>query len=149
MLGKGTHVGLTVSRPRALLLVAYFVLVLSLLMYFRVALGPDVLIFVLLGAAVVVGRVRLFVRDWGAFLLVLILWQQTELIAKWANFPLHMRDLISIDRVIAAPFLHGRLPQEWLQQHLYHPGYTTRTHYHAGYWHNHVYHRAGWDHVYH
>jgi hypothetical protein len=52
---------------------------------------------------------------------VLILWQQTELIAKWANFPLHMRELIGIDRAIAAPFVHGQLPQEWLQQHVYHP----------------------------
>jgi hypothetical protein len=150
MLGARTHVGLTVSRTRALLLVAYFALAWSLLTYFRVSLGVDVLIFVLLGAAVIVGRVRLFVRDWGAFLLVLVLWQHTQLIAKWGAFPLHMRDLISIDRAIAAPFLHGQLPQEWLQQHLYHPGYTTRTHYHDGYWRNHVYyHHPYWDHVNH
>jgi membrane-associated phospholipid phosphatase len=39
------------------------------------------------------------------------------------------------------------LPQVWLQQHLFHPGFTVRTHYHAGYWSGHVYHRAWWDHV--
>lgn len=104
-------------------LVAIFVAaVLPALLLFHVGLTPDVLIFVLLGAAIVAGQTRLFVRDWGVFLLVLILWQQTGLLAKWAGFPLHMRQLAIADRWLTWPWLHGVLPQVWLQQHLYHKG---------------------------
>lgn len=106
-------------RRRVVWLALYFVLVLPALMFLHVGLVPDVLIFVLLGAAVVLGQARLFLRDWGVFLLVLILWQHTSKLAQWAGFPLHLGDLEAVDRAITWPLLHGALPQVWLQQHFY------------------------------
>jgi hypothetical protein len=119
MAATGT-VGLRIPSRRILLVVAYLAVVLPTLIVFHVGLVPDVLIFVLLGAAVVAGQIQLFLRDWGVFLLVLILWQHTELAAQWAGFPLQLHSLIDADRWLMQPFLHGALPQVWLQQHLYH-----------------------------
>lgn len=122
MLRRRSAAPLGISPTRAALIAAYVVAVLPALMYFNVGLTPDVLIFVLLGAALIAGHARLFVHDWGVFLLVLILWQQTGPVAKWAGFPLHMRQLVNADRFLTWPLLHGALPQEWLQVHLYHRG---------------------------
>lgn|SRR5579883_375221 len=139
--------GLTLPRARLLLVLAYFVVASAVLMALHVGLVPDVLVLVLVGGALVAGRPLLFVRDWGAFLLVVVLWQQTGPVAQWAGLPLHMSDLVQLDRWLAWPLLHGQLPQEWLQQHLYHPAILRRTVYHAGYWSGKVYHPAWWDHV--
>ncbi len=114
--------GFTISRPRFSLVLAYFVAASAALMYLHVGLVPDVLVPVMIGAAFIVGRPWLFLRDWGVFLLVVVLWQQTGPVAQWAGFPLHMADLINADRWLASPFLHGQLPQVWLQQRLYHQG---------------------------
>ena len=122
MLGPRT-IKLGAPHGRIALVVLYLALVLPTLILLHVGLVPNVLVFVLLGAAVVVGQARLFVRDWGVFLLVLILWQQTEGVAAWAGFPLRLRGLIAVDRAIASPLLHGALPQVWLQHHLYHRGH--------------------------
>ena len=109
------------STARLFLVLLYFVVVSAALMGLHVGLVPDVLVPVLLGAAVVAGRPWMFVRDWGVFLLVILLWQETGPVAQWAGFPLHVRDLVAADRFLTWPLLHGQLPQEWLQQHLYHP----------------------------
>ncbi len=123
MLGsKHEHRGLGLSVPRAIILVAYFAAVLPTLMLLNVGLVPDVLVLVLLGAAVVAGHPLLFVRDWGVFLLVVVLWQQTGKVATWAGYPLHVHELIDADKWLTWPWLHGTLPQVWLQQHLYHAG---------------------------
>ncbi len=122
MLDKRTRAILPRVPTRLLLVAIYFAVVVPALMYFNVGLVPDVLILVLLGAAVVVGQARLFVRDWGVFLLVVLVWQQTGPVARWANFPIHLRELVAADRWIMQPFLHGALPQVWLQRHLYHYG---------------------------
>jgi hypothetical protein len=148
MIDKRDHVGSPISSRRLLFVLLYFLVVSAVLMYLHVGLVPDILVPVLLGAAFVVGQPWLFVRDWGVFLLVLILWQQTGPVAQWAGFPAHMTDLIDADKFLTGPLLHGQLPQVWLQQHLYHPGFSVRT-YHAAYWSGHVYHAAGWDSVYH
>jgi membrane-associated phospholipid phosphatase len=116
-------------------------------MALHVGLVPDVLVLVLAGGALVAGRPLLFVRDWDAFLLVVVLWQQTGPLAHWLGLPLHMSDLVRLDRWLAWPLLHGQLPQEWLQQHLYHPALLRRTQYHPGYWAGSVYHPAWWDHM--
>ena len=133
-------------RWRAALAGLYLAALLPVLMVFNVGLTPDVLVFVFLGAALLMGRPGVFLRDWGVFLLILVLWQQTGPVAKWAGFPLHMQQLIAFDKALT-PWMHGVLPQVWLQQHFYHAGYTVRTHYHAGFLYNHVYHPAYWDHV--
>ncbi len=148
MIDKRDLGGSPISSRRLLFVLLYFIATSAVLMYLHVGLVPDVLVPVLLGAALVVGQPWLFVRDWGVFLLVLILWQQTGSVAQWAGFPAHMTDLIDADKFLTGPLLHGQLPQVWLQQHLYHPGFSVRT-YHAAYWTGHVYHAAGWDSVYH
>ncbi len=111
------------TRWRVALLCLYLVVVLPALLFFNVGLTPDALVFVFLGAALLVGRPALFVRDWGVFLLVVVLWQQTGPVASMVNLPLHRGDLIATDQAIAWPLLHGALPQVWLQQHLFHKGH--------------------------
>ena len=101
------------ARWRVALVSAYLAVLLPVLMFFNVGLTPDSLIFVFLGAALLLGRPALFVRDWGVFLLVVILWQQTGPVAQWAGFPLHRTELIDADRAVARPLLHGAVPQVW------------------------------------
>jgi hypothetical protein len=122
MLSKRSYERIALAPSRIALLVAYFAVVFPTLMFFNVGLVPDVLVLVLLGAAVIAGKAGLFVRDWGVFLLVVVLWQQTAKVATWVGLPLHLHELIAADRFLVWPFLHGELPQVWLQQHLYHPG---------------------------
>ena len=111
------------ARWRIALVALYLAVILPLLMFFNVGLTPDSLAFVFLGAALLSGRLMLFLRDWGVFLLVVILWQQTGPVAKWVGFPVQETPLVNADRFIMQPFLHGALPQVWLQQHLYHAGH--------------------------
>src|SRR5579875_1603648 len=148
MLDKRDRIRLIYAKLRLPLVLLYFVVVSAVLMYLHVGLVPDVLVPVFIGAAFIAGRPWLFLRDWGVFLLVVVLWQETGPVAQWAGFPLHITALANADRFLTWPFLHGQLPQEWLQQHLYHPEIIQRTQYHpAGYWHGHYYAHAWWGHI--
>ncbi|MGH2444079.1 MAG: phosphatase PAP2 family protein [Chloroflexota bacterium] len=69
-------------------------------------------------AAATSGRGRMFLLDWGPFVLALLAWQITAPIATELPFPWHLTDLISADSFIFA----GYASPQWLQAHLYHGG---------------------------
>jgi PAP2 superfamily len=107
-------------RWRLALVALYLAVILPLLLVNNVGLTPDALVFIFFGAALLIGRPILFLRDWGVFFLIVILWQQTGPVATWAGFPLHLSFLVDADRAMVRPWLHGVLPQVWLQQRLFH-----------------------------
>lgn len=101
-----------------LLLAVYLVIVAFVFLYFNLRLTLESVVAILFVAAIVSGRGLLFLRDWGAFVAVLVAWQTSSYLALRFNFPWHLQELINADRFL----FHGVIPPVWLQAHLYHPG---------------------------
>jgi hypothetical protein len=112
------HTGALRRRNDRLLVggvVAYSVLVLVLMVTSGVGITPDVLAVAFGLAAVLLGRGRLFLRDWVPFVVLLLAYELMRGIADDAGLPLHTTDLAHADRVIAL----GALPTQVLQQALH------------------------------
>lgn len=105
-------------RWQPLLVATYLAAVVVLFLYFNVPLTIEWVVLILCIAAAMTGRGLLFLRDWGAFILVLFAWQITSPVATQLPFPWHLTDPIAADRFMFG----GHVPALWLQQHLYHPG---------------------------
>lgn len=99
------------------MIAGYLVAVVGLLVYFNVPLTIEWVVLILCLAAVLTGRGALFLRDWGAFILVLFAWQITAPVATQLPFPWHLTEMISADRLLFG----GVVPAQWLQQRLYSP----------------------------
>jgi len=75
----------------------------------------------LIGAALLTGRAKAFFRDWGVFIVAVVAWQVTDGLATKFNFPWHVTEMVTVDRWMFQPVLHGQLPTIWLQRHLFNP----------------------------
>jgi hypothetical protein len=108
----------TLRRRNDRLLVAgilgYAVLVVVLMVVGGLAITPDVLAVAFGLAAVLLGRGRLFLRDWLPFVALLLAYELMRGIADDAGLPLHTTDLAAADRFIAL----GALPTQVLQDAL-------------------------------
>ncbi|MGC8633919.1 MAG: phosphatase PAP2 family protein [Candidatus Limnocylindrales bacterium] len=92
--------------------VALYVAVLSGLMIARgIGVTPDVLLVGFGLAAVVLGRGRLFFRDWVPFIALFFAYELMRGYADDFGMAIHVTDVIAIDRIIG----FGRLPTQWLQ----------------------------------
>ena len=94
--------------------VAYAAFVVVLMVVGGVAITPDVLAVAFGLAAVLLGRGRLFLRDWIPFVVLLLAYELMRGVADDAGFPLHAADLATADRLIA----FGVLPTQVLQDAL-------------------------------
>jgi hypothetical protein len=93
---------------------AYAALVVVLMVVGGVALTPDVLAVSFGLAAVLLGRGRLFLRDWIPFVVLLLAYELMRGVADDAGLPLHTTDLAIADRLVA----FGLLPTQVLQDAL-------------------------------
>jgi PAP2 superfamily protein len=107
---------------RLLLLgVGFYVALLSGLMIVRgVAVTPDVLLVGLGLAAVVLGRGRLFLRDWVPFIALFFAYELMRGYADDLGASIHVTDVIALERVLS----FGLLPTQVLQNAL-HPATGT------------------------
>src|SRR4051794_32024153 len=106
----------------------YLLLVLAASFYFRISLTPDRIILLLVIAALGTGRIRLFLKDWSIFLIVLLAWQVlTGMSRHFGNLKPHVGEMIDFDRTL----FFGHVPTIWLQQHFYHHGAFIWYHAHA------------------
>lgn len=106
-------------RNERLLLVGvacYALLVAALMFRGGLAITPDVMAVALALAAVLLGRGRLFLRDWLPFVALLLAYELMRGLADDAGFPIHMADLIVVDRLLGL----GHLPTQVLQD-AFHP----------------------------
>ncbi len=105
--------GLGERNGRLLLVaVAAYVAILSGLMIARgVGVTPDVLLVGFGLAAVVLGRGRLFIRDWVPFIAIFFAYELMRGYADAFGMAVHVNDVITVDRIIGL----GRLPTQWLQ----------------------------------
>lgn len=106
------------KRARLYLLATYLALVAAAFLYFNIPLLIEWVALILFIGALIVGRARLFFRDWGVFLVALLAWQFTSPVATKLATPWHLSELISADRFM----FRGVVPTQWLQARLYHPG---------------------------
>ncbi len=93
---------------------AYSALVVTLMIATGVAITPDVLAVAFGLAAVLLGRGRLFLRDWLPFVVLLLAYELMRGIADDAGLPLHSTDLARADVIVG----FGHLPTQVLQDAL-------------------------------
>jgi membrane-associated phospholipid phosphatase len=107
------------GRRNDLLLVAAlaaYALLLSTLMIWRgIAVTPDLVVVSLALAALVLGRGRLFLRDWLPFIALFLAYELMRGYADQFGLPIHVTDVVSIDRLIGL----GQLPTHILQSLLH------------------------------
>jgi len=90
---------------------AYAALIVFLMIDRGVSITPDVLAVAFLLVAIYVGRPLLFLRDWIPFIVLFLAYELMRGIADNAGFPVHMADVVAIERTIA----FGHLPSQIIQ----------------------------------
>jgi hypothetical protein len=113
----GTSLG---RRNDKLLLgaIAAYAVVLSVLMISRgISVTPDVVVVGFGLAAILLGRGRLFLRDWIPFVALFFAYELMRGYADKFGLPIHVTDVISAEKLVGL----GGLPTVWLQG-LFHSG---------------------------
>lgn len=96
-------------------ILVYSALVAALMIVAGVSITPDFLAVAFGLAAVLLGRGRLFLRDWLPFIALLLAYELMRGLADDIGFPLHAADLAAAERVL---FL-GSIPTQVLQEALH------------------------------
>jgi membrane-associated phospholipid phosphatase len=113
--GAPTHLGRRNDRLLLAALAGYAIL-LSVLMIARgISVTPDLIAVAFGLAALLLGRGKLFLRDWIPFLALFFAYELMRGYADRFGLPIHVTDVISIERVIGL----GGLPTSWVQQLLH------------------------------
>jgi membrane-associated phospholipid phosphatase len=109
------HSGSSLGRRNDKLLlgaIAAYAVVLSVLMISRgISVTPDVVVVAFGLAAVLLGRGRLFLRDWIPFVALFFAYELMRGYADKFGLPIHVADVISAERIVGL----GGLPTVWLQ----------------------------------
>ncbi len=100
------------------LLIGYVALVVVLMVARGAYMSPDLFIVFALVIAVVLGRTRLFLRDWLPFAAIFLAWESMRGMADDLGMAVHSDDVIAIERL----FFFGRIPSEELQAALHTAG---------------------------
>ena len=90
---------------------AYGSVVAVLMFVSGLRITPDVLFVALALAAVLLGRTRLFLRDWLPFIVIFLSYELMRGIADDAGFPVHVADVAALELALFV----GTLPTAWLQ----------------------------------
>jgi hypothetical protein len=119
-----SHAHLGRRNDRLLLLaVAAYAVLLSFLMIARgISITPDVVVVGFGLAAILLGRGRLFLRDWIPFVALFFAYELMRGYADKFGLPIHVTDVISIERIIGL----GGLPTAWLQGMLHQGGLAAQ-----------------------
>jgi hypothetical protein len=92
----------------------YAVLVVALMVGGGLEIHPDVLAVAFLLVAVLLGRTRVFLRDWVPFVAIFLAYELMRGIADDAGFPVHMADVLAAEWVLFGGNLPTQLLQDWL-----------------------------------
>ncbi len=97
--------------------IASYAVILSILMIARgISVTPELIVVAFGLAALLLGRGKLFLRDWIPFLALFFAYELMRGYADKFGLPIHVTDVISIERIIGL----GGLPTSYLQQLLHH-----------------------------
>lgn len=103
---------LRIERWLIVALLGYSALVVALMFVSGLRITPDVLAVALALFAVLLGRGRLFLRDWLPFVAIFLAYELMRGIADDAGFPVHVSDVAGLEMAIFG----GVLPTTWLQE---------------------------------
>lgn len=95
----------------------YALIVVGVMFLGGLRITPDVLAVAAVLVAVLLGRTRLFLRDWMPFIAIFLAYELMRGIADDAGFPVHMEDVAALELWLFA----GNLPTQILQD-LFAPG---------------------------
>jgi membrane-associated phospholipid phosphatase len=109
------------SNVMPYLLTAYFVGLGLVMILAGIRPTPDVLLVALLGVVLLLGRSRLFFRDWLPFLLILLAWDAMRGIADDLGTRVLSDEIIAMERALFG----GIIPTVELQEALFVPGRPT------------------------
>jgi membrane-associated phospholipid phosphatase len=115
-MSEGGDVELTRRTERWMLSLVggYSAIVIVLMFAGGLRITPDVLAVALGLVAVLLGRTRLFLRDWLPFVVIFLAYELMRGIADDAGFPVHVTDVIAAERWLFG----GIVPTAWLQDWL-------------------------------
>jgi membrane-associated phospholipid phosphatase len=94
---------------------AYSGLVILLMFLRGIEITPDVMAVAFGLGAVLLGRGRLFLRDWLPFVALLLAYELMRGLADNVGFPVHIADMIAVERLVSL----GQVPTELLQSALH------------------------------
>ena len=102
-------------------LVGGYLAVVTLFMVFvlHLSVSPERLLLLMLIAALIVGRGKLFLVDWIPFLVLFLSYEYLRGVGGKLGMPIH--DVTSLERLVA----FGQVPSLTLQQAFYHPGQVS------------------------
>ncbi len=105
------------------MLVVGYLAVVTFFMVFvlHLSVSPERVVLLLLIAALVLGRARLFLADWIPFLVLFLSYEYLRGISSRAGMTVHYQDVIQSERLVN----FGQVPTLVLQHALYHPGRTS------------------------
>lgn len=109
------------SRAMLVLLTGYVALILVLMVARGAYMSPDLFVVLALVIAVVLGRTRLFLRDWLPFAAIFLAWESMRGLADEMGATVHSDDIIAIERF----FFGGRVPSEVLQAAFHRDGVVS------------------------
>jgi membrane-associated phospholipid phosphatase len=107
------HLGRRNDRLLLIGILAYAILLSFLMIARGIAVTPDVVVVGLGLAAILLGRGRLFLRDWIPFIALFFAYELMRGYADKFGLPIHVNDVIALERAISAPL--GQLPTTWIQ----------------------------------
>ncbi|MEO5919410.1 MAG: hypothetical protein ABIQ17_07605, partial [Candidatus Limnocylindrales bacterium] len=115
--GDPALAGLHRRNDRLLLLtiVGYIAVLSALMIASGISITPDVLLIALGLAAVLLGRGRLFIRDWMPFIGLFLAYELMRGFADDINRVIHSSDILAIERALFG----GALPTQVLQEALH------------------------------
>src|SRR4026209_971650 len=103
--------GRRLSRVMVGILVAYVAFILVLMVVRGAYMSPDLFVVLALVIVVVVGRTRLFLRDWLPFVATFLGWASRRGPAAQLGATVHSTDVSALERF----FFAGAIPSEVLQ----------------------------------
>jgi len=96
--------------------VLVYAAIVALLMFDRgLAITPDVLAIAFGLAAILLGRGRLFLRDWLPFIALLMAYELMRGLADDAGIGVHVGDMVTADRLLAFGYIPTQVLQELLR----------------------------------
>jgi len=98
------------------LLISYLVVIVLFMLSRNMSMTPDRIFVVLLFGAIIVGRGKLFLRDWTPFIALLIGYELVRGFADTAGFKIHISELVNTEKA-----LFGFIPTVELQQRFFNP----------------------------
>ena len=110
----GTHQR-RLSRAMVVLLIGYVGAILALMVFRGAYMSPDLFVVFAAVIAVVLGRTRLFLRDWLPFVAIFLAWESMRGLADNLGMTVHSDDVVAVERFL----FFGRIPSVELQ-HLFH-----------------------------